>query len=78
MISGLQIKAARALLKLSATELAAKSGVSLSTVKRFEQFDGEPAVNMRTLSAVRDALQKSGIEFLGTPDENPGVRLSTK
>ena len=77
MISGLQIRAARALLKLSAAELAAKAGVSISSVKRFEQFDGLPSGNMKTISAIHDAFVRAGIEFLGTPDENPGVRLKS-
>ena len=78
MISGLQIRAARALLKMSAVELAARAGVSISTIKRFEQFDGLPSGNMKTISAVHDSFVQAGIEFLGTPDENPGVRLRTK
>ncbi|MCH8318821.1 MAG: helix-turn-helix transcriptional regulator [Bacteroidetes bacterium] len=78
MITGLQIKAARALLRLSAAELAKQSGVSLSTIQRLERFDGIPPANMSSIMPLHEVFTKAGIEFLGTPDEDPGVRLKTK
>ena len=78
MITGLQIKAARALLRLSAAELAKQSGVSLSTIQRLERFDGIPPANMSSIMPLHEVFTKTGIEFLGTPDEDPGVRLKTK
>ena len=78
MISGLQIRAARMFLRWTAPDLAEKSGVSVSTIQRLEQFDGLPSGNMSSISAIHDAFVQAGIEFLGTPDENPGVRLRTK
>ena len=78
MTTGLQIKAARALLRLSAAELAKMSGVSLSTIQRLERFDGVPGAQMSAISALYEVFLQAGIEFLGTPDEDPGVRLRTK
>jgi len=75
MISGLQIRAARALLRWRAVELAEASGLSLQTVQRLEQHDGFPSGHMKTINAVYRVLQDQGIEFLGTPDDAPGVRL---
>ena len=76
MPSGSQIRAARALLRMSAAELATLSHVTLKTVQRFE---GEPAIppsRSGTLQRVRAALEHLGIEFLGEPEHSPGVRLT--
>ncbi|NQV54529.1 MAG: transcriptional regulator [Rhodospirillales bacterium] len=78
MITGLQIRAARALLRWKAAELAEASGLSLQTVQRLEQFDGFPASHMNTINAVYRVLQAQGIEFIGAPDDAPGVRLHNK
>ena len=78
MISGLQIRAARIFLRWTASDLAKKSGVSVSTIQRLETFDGLPSGNMNSISALHDAFVQAGIEFLGTADEDPGVRLKTK
>lgn len=76
MISSKQIRAAKAMLKWSGEDLAKKSGVSLSTIRRIESSDGVPErQNMKTVVAIKTALEKAGIEFIGTPDDKPGVRL---
>lgn len=38
-------------------------------------MDGAPLVHMRTLIAIQSALEAAGIEFVGSPDNAPGVRL---
>ena len=43
MISGAQIRAARALLGMSATELSEKAGDGWATVQRFESSDEIPS-----------------------------------
>ena len=76
MISSKQIRAAKAMLKWSGENLAKKSGVSLSTIRRIESSEGVPeGQNMKTVVAIKTALEKAGIEFIGTPDDKPGVRL---
>jgi transcriptional regulator with XRE-family HTH domain len=74
MITSGQIKAARALLGLTAAKLAELSKVGFTTIIRLESFDGVPAGNVKTLEAVQSALEKAGIEFIGTPDSGAGVR----
>ena len=74
MITSGQIKAARALLGLTAAKLAELSKVGFTTIIRLESFDGVPAGNVKTLDAVQSALEKAGIEFIGTPDSGAGVR----
>ena len=75
MITSSQLRAARALLKITAIDLASISGVGISTIKRFELSDGVPSGNIKTIDSLKKALEKAGIEFIGTPDDRPGVRL---
>ena len=74
MITSGQIKAARALLGLTAAKLAELSKVGFTTIIRLESFNGVPAGNVKTLDAVQSALEKAGIEFIGTPESGAGVR----
>jgi DNA-binding transcriptional regulator YiaG len=75
MITGLQIRAARFALRWSAQRLAEISGVSLPTIQRFEQVDGVPPSRSSTLMDVQKSLEAAGVEFIGTPDDGPGIRL---
>lgn len=75
MITGLQIRAARFALRLSAQELAKLSGVSLPTIQRFEQVDGVPPSRSSTLLNLMRTLEAAGIEFVGTADDSPGIRI---
>jgi transcriptional regulator with XRE-family HTH domain len=77
MISSVQIRAARAFLRWSAAELAQFSGVGVATIRRLELADGVPSSNARTLDALQKTLEAAGIEFIGTPEDAPGVRLKT-
>jgi hypothetical protein len=43
-----------------------------------EVMEGVPSGQVRTLLAIKEALEQAGVEFVGTPTENPGVRLITK
>jgi transcriptional regulator with XRE-family HTH domain len=76
LISGRQLKAARALIGWEQTDLAKKSGVAISTVRRMESFDGEIGARTATLSLVQRALEKAGVDFLN--HERPGVRMRAK
>lgn len=78
LIASEQIRAARALLRMTAADLAIRSGVGLATIKRLEAGDGVPPAHAKTLDELTKALESAGIEFIGTPDDNPGVRLITK
>ena len=76
MLTSDQIRAARALVRWSARELAERAGVSLPTIQRIEAAEGLPSTSVKTLDAVRRALEEAGVEF--TPDtgaDGPGVRL---
>ena len=74
MITSGQIKAARALIGITASKLADLSGVAYTTVVRLESSDGIPAGNVKTLDAVQKVLEEAGVEFIGTPESGAGVR----
>ena len=75
VITGFQIRAARFGLRLSAEALARLAAVSLPTIQRFEQHDGVPPSRSSKLMDVKAALESAGIEFIGSPDDAPGIRL---
>ena len=79
MLTGSQIRAARALLGWSARQLADRAGVGYATVQRAEQHEGVPATTAPRLFAIQGALHDQGIVFIGQGyyqgDGGPGVRL---
>jgi len=76
MITGLQIRSARNALRMSVEQLSEVSGVSVRTIKRMESEDGIPNSTRPNLSAIETALTRAGIEFIGTPDDRPGIRIT--
>jgi transcriptional regulator with XRE-family HTH domain len=76
MITGAQIRAARAALSWSAQTLADRSRVGIRTIVRLESVDGLPAGHSTTLQEIKSALETAGIEFIGSPADRPGIRFS--
>ena len=76
IITSEQVRAAKAMLKWSGEDLSRIAGVSLSSIRRVEAASGVPeGQQVKTLLAIQQALEKGGIEFIGTPEDAPGVRL---
>lgn len=75
MIISEQIRAARQLLRITADDLANLSGVGVATIRRYELMTGVPSGNARSVEAIQQALEAGGVEFVGTPEDRPGVRL---
>jgi transcriptional regulator with XRE-family HTH domain len=75
MITGAQIRAARAILRWSAETLAKKAGIGIQTVKRMEAVDDVPPGRATTLADVQHSLEAAGIEFISENGGCPGVRL---
>ena len=75
MITGGQIRAARAFLRWSGEELAEKSGVSHQAIHRAEQVDGVPSMLVGNIIAIERALEAAGVIFVDENGEGPGVRL---
>lgn len=77
-VSTRQVKAARALLAWSQTDLAKASGVSEPTIKRLEAQDTELGGRPETAEAIRAALEAAGVIFVEENGEGPGVRLKKR
>ena len=77
-LNSAQIRAARALLRWSAAELAREAALGLATVKRAELADGETSMTMANDLAVRRALEAAGVEFIDGNGGGPGVRLGQR
>ena len=76
MITGAQVRAAKSLLRWSGNDLSIKANVSLSSIRRIEAFDGIPdSASVKVLNAIEKALERGGVEFIGSPEDSPGVRL---
>ena len=74
MITSAQIRAARGMLEWTRADLAEKSGVGFSSMQRLESANAVPGAQFKTLEAIKDAFEKAGIEFIGTPESGAGVR----
>jgi transcriptional regulator with XRE-family HTH domain len=75
MIVGMQIRAARAALRWSIEELVEKSGLTRRTIQRIESYDWVPPSHTLNLYNIQSTLEAAGIEFIGTPEDGPGIRV---
>jgi predicted transcriptional regulator len=75
VISIRQVKAARALLGWSQSDLALHSKVSEPTVARLESLDGDLGGRESTIEKIRSALESGGVEFIVENGGGAGVRL---
>lgn len=73
MMTPAQCRAARGLLGWSQQDLAAKAGVARSTVAEFEQ--GRLMPRRANMTAMREAMELEGVEFLDPDNGGPGVRF---
>lgn len=82
MITGSQMRAARALLGIDQRELARLSGLSLPTIQRMEASEGSVRAVVDSLEKVVMALARAGVELIaeGAPSVGTGrgVRLVEK
>lgn len=82
MISGSQLRAARALLDMDRKTLAELSGVSLPTIQRMESAQDVVGGTVETLVKVVEALESAGVELIAedavSRSSGRGVRLKNK
>jgi predicted transcriptional regulator len=78
LVTTRQIKAARALLAWSQSDLADRSGISEPTVARLEAVDGELGGRDDTTRKIRAAIETAGIEFISENGGGVGVRLNKR
>ena len=76
LLTGEQIRAARAFLRLDQLELAKAAHVSLETIKRLERMRGPVEANTRTVAAISSAFGQFGIVFDLGLGSGPGLRLA--
>jgi ribosome-binding protein aMBF1 (putative translation factor) len=74
-LSGAQIRAARALLRWSAHDLAREAVLGVNTVRRAEVAEEEISLTAANALAIRRALEAAGVEFIDENGGGPGVRL---
>ena len=74
-LTSAQIRAARALIRWSAEELARHSVVSVTTIRRAELMPSATTLTRANDQAIRRALENAGVEFIDAEMGGPGVRL---
>lgn len=74
-LTSAQIRAARALIRWTAKDLARHSAVGVTTIRRAELTEGETSMTTANDLAVRRALEAAGVEFIDKNGGGPGVRL---
>ena len=82
MITGAQLRAARALAGVNQRKLAELSGLSLPTIQRMEASDGIIRANVDSLMKLIAALNAADIDLIGegvvSHGGGRGVRLKTE
>jgi transcriptional regulator with XRE-family HTH domain len=73
VLTGAQLRAARALLGIDQKTLAGQAGVSLPTVQRMEASRGIVRGVVDTLMKVVAALDRAGIELIGEGAQSSGA-----
>ena len=78
-LTAAQIRAARALLRWRAEDLAERSALGLATIRRAEGAEGKTPLTVANDRAVRRTLEEAGVVFIdaSTTEHNlgEGVRL---
>ena len=74
-LTSAQIRAARALLRWSAEDLARESAIGVTTIRRAEITEFETSMTTANDLAVRRALENAGVEFIDENGGGAGVRL---
>jgi hypothetical protein len=74
-LTSAQIRAARALVRWRAQDLARESSVGVATIRRAELAERETSMTAANDLAIRRTLEAAGVEFIDENGGGPGVRL---
>lgn len=74
-LTGPQLRAARALLGITAQELANASKLGVTTIRRAELEAGRVSMTAANAEHLVRTLERAGIEFIAANGGGPGVRL---
>jgi transcriptional regulator with XRE-family HTH domain len=76
LITGSQVRGARALLNWSQLELAENSDVAIGSIRRIEANNDLITGSASTFIKLMDTFTKNGIEFTGDGTSSVGIVLS--
>jgi transcriptional regulator with XRE-family HTH domain len=76
-LTGAQLRAARALLGISAEELAKRTQLGIATIRRAERTDGAVAMTLANAARVVGALEAGGVQFIPENGGGVGVRMAS-
>lgn len=74
LITSEQIRACRAILRWTVEDLAEKTGISLSTLKRIEKADRYPKCRIENIEKIRTTFEQTNVVHL--PDSNTVVVIN--
>jgi hypothetical protein len=74
-LTSAQMRAARALIRWTAEDLARETALSVTTIRRAELTEEETSMTTANDLAVRRALEAAGIEFIEDNGGGEGVRF---
>jgi len=74
-LTSAQIRAARALIRWSADDLARASAVGVTTIRRAELAEEATSLTAANDRSLRRALEDAGVEFIDENGGGAGVRL---
>jgi hypothetical protein len=74
-LTSAQIRAARALIRWSAEDLARAASLGVTTIRRAELTEAQTSMTVANDMAVRRALEAAGVEFIDANGGGEGVRL---
>ena len=63
LVTGEQLRAARAMLRMEQEPLAEVAGISVATIRRMEGFNGPIGARTDTLRRLQRALETAGVRF---------------
>ena len=76
MLTGAQVRAARALLNISVTRLAELTGLAVNTIRRAEATNGISPLTEANIQLIRNTFESAGVSFLaGSAEGGVGVRF---
>jgi transcriptional regulator with XRE-family HTH domain len=75
LLSGEQLRAARAIARIEQIDLAKRCGLSVETIKRLERIRGPVDANVRTLRTIEEAFSQLGVVFGSADGGGSGVWL---
>ena len=78
LLSSAQIRAARALLRWSAADLARHSALGVNTIRRAEVAEEVTSLTLANDLAIRRALEGAGVVFIDENGGGVGVRLRAR